>query len=96
MSEWISVKERLPEKDGLYLCCIQNPFSSEKEWMMHMYGFSNNCEKVNEYELAGVKQGFYSYDSEWGYCVVDDVEYWQPLPNPPVNEENKKRSFYYE
>lgn len=37
MNEWISVKERLPEKDGVYLCCIQNPFSDSIEWWMHIY-----------------------------------------------------------
>ena len=34
MSEWISVTERVPDKDGRYLCTIQNEYAPELVYIM--------------------------------------------------------------
>ena len=82
VQEWISVKDKLPEKDGSYLVVI-NYFSHQS---INVRSFAKAGETVNEYDLAGEKNVWYRYDSEYGYVSTDSVTHWMPLPEPPKKE----------
>ena len=82
VQEWISVKDRLPEKDGGYLV-VSNYFSHQS---INVRSFAKDGETVNEYDLAGEKNVWYRYDSEYGYVSTDSVTHWMPLPLPPKGE----------
>lgn len=80
MSEWISVKDRLPKKDGRYL-------TWHKWYNNDMYDvryFAKCLEDVDDYDFYNRKHsGFYDYSSEYGHYEIDDITYWMPLPKPP-------------
>lgn len=79
MSEWISVKDRLPRKQGKYLTVIGNPLG---EYILLLW-FHPTAEKVS-YEFMGNKNPiFYESDSEWGNITYDNVTHWMPLPELP-------------
>lgn len=80
---WIPCSERLPEENGRYLCCSDNG-------RMEVYSFANDLHKVDEYDFINRrgKAGFYDYSSEWGYCEVDWVTAWMPLPEPYKESED--------
>ena len=63
VQEWISVKDRLPEEDGAYLVII-NYFGNHQS--INVRSFAKAGETVNEYDLAGEKNVWYRYDSEYG------------------------------
>lgn len=76
-NEWISVKYRLPDKDGEYLCC-------DKDKYIYILSFAKNLLYVDKYDFGRKKRsGFYDYDIEWGYCEWDEVTHWMPMPEPP-------------
>ena len=80
MAEWISVKERLPDKEGKYLCYCDYGCSGA----ISVYSFAKNLSKVDKYDFRGEKRaGWYFYDSEWGYGETESVTHWMPLPEPP-------------
>ena len=83
-NEWISVKDRLPKKDGEYLC-----ITGAKHYRL-LY-FAGNLYEVDKYEFydkrkAKNKSGFYYLDNEWGYVEWDDITHWMPLPKLPKGE----------
>ena len=51
---------------------------------MEICNFSNALYGVDEFDFCKYKgtktKGFYSYDSEYGYCEHDSVIAWMPLP----------------
>ena len=78
MPEWFSVKDRLPDENGNYLCC----------WGEHksivIFSFAKNLRKVDKYDFKGINRaGWYDCDSEWGYCERTNVTHWMPLPELP-------------
>ena len=83
VQEWISVKDRLPEKDGAYLTVI-NCFGYHSSINVHY--FAKDGEAVDEYNLAREKDVWYFYDSEYGYVSTDSVTHWMPLPELPKGE----------
>ena len=81
---WIPCSERLPEKNGDYLCCSSG-------MAIITCGFANELYKVDEWDFCDYKgkskkRGFYDYDSEYGYYEVDNVVAWMPLPEPYKEE----------
>ena len=83
VQEWISVKDRLPQKDGSYLVTT-NYFDTDQA--INILCFAKDGETVDEYDLAGQKYAWYFYDSEYGYVSTDSVTHWMPLPQPPKGE----------
>ena len=80
VQEWISVDDRLPERDGAYLVTIE--YFGKSQGIDIRY-FTIDGEKVDEYELAGQKCVWFFYDSEYGHVPTDSVTHWLPLPEPP-------------
>ena len=80
VQEWISVKDRLPEKDGTYLVTT-NSFGDRQS--VKLRWFAKDGENVDAYDLAGQKDVWYLYDIECGYVSIKTVTHWMPLPLPP-------------
>ena len=73
MSEWISVKERLPDKDGFYLVAY-----NEYEWGIACKRATISM-RFRTGKEAGVPKGFIC---DAGRAVT----HWMPLPEPPKEE----------
>ena len=67
--DWIPVTERLPEKDGRYLCTIQNKYAPEVVGVMvcDYWNFESKHDWCPDDEAAS-----------------DNVIAWAPLPAPYV------------
>ena len=77
VQEWISVKDRLPETDGIYIVCDCR--LNGNQWI-RTDGFrkasSSWCELHGMY-----------YDDVYGrYSEQDKFTHWMPMPNPPKGE----------
>ena len=83
VQEWISVKDKLPEKDGAYLVTT-NSFGDRQS--VKLRWFAKDGENVDAYDLAGQKDVWYLYDIECGYVSIKTVTHWMPLPEPPKKE----------
>ena len=83
VQEWISVDDRLPEKDGAYLVTT-NSFGDRQS--VKLRWFAKNGENVDAHDLAGQKDVWYLYDIECGYVPINSVTHWMPLPLPPKGE----------
>ena len=83
VQEWISVEDRLPQKDGSYLVTA-NYFG--KNQCIDVLGFVKDGETVDKYDLSGQKYVWCFYDSEYGYVSTDSVTHWMPLPQSPKGE----------
>ena len=73
---WISVKDKLPETEGWYLVWAPT------------YTPSRNKEKVaGGYMFVRFRPNYkipWGIESQWNR---NEVKYWMPLPNPPVEGE---------
>lgn len=88
MSEWLSVKDRLPEEETEVLLLYND---GDNEFILKGWGVSNDepnfifCIPTLILEFDEAKVEFHATN----YSAVDDyVTHWMPLPKPP-NEENK-------
>jgi hypothetical protein len=88
--QWISVKDRLPDKNGKYLCA--NYSKTFNRYFIEVLKFAKDLHKVDEFDFKEEKgkSGFYMYDSEWGYSHFRNVTHWMPLPEPPKAEQKLK------
>ena len=84
MAEWISVKDRLPEEDGDYLCFSWLNLGGRSVPNHRVLSFTKRAEDDYDMGYNGEKgAAWYRYDSEWGNCKADNVTHWMPLPEPP-------------
>ena len=83
VQEWISVKDRLPEKDGAYLVTTNSLGDRQS---VKLRWFAKDGENVDAYDLAGQKDVWYLYDIECGYVSIKTVTHWMPFPRPPKGE----------
>lgn len=80
-NEWTSVKDRLPEKQGRYLCVINGIVRDD---YVSICSFTKNLHKFDEFDFPNENRpGWYNYDGEHGYYEVGGVKYWMPLPEMP-------------
>ena len=84
VQEWISVKDRLPEKNGAYLVTT-NSFGDRQS--VKLRWFAKDGEMVEAHDLAGQKDVWYLYDIECGYVSIKTVTHWMPIPEPPKEVE---------
>ena len=77
--EWIPCSEQQPSKDGNYLVCHT---ICGKTTAVDIAGYAKNLRKVDKYDLPKNKNGWYQYDSEYGYYETDGIVAWMPLPKP--------------
>jgi hypothetical protein len=81
--KWIPVSERLPDKDGTYICFNRGAYG---KWTQAVR-FTKDARKFDEYTFKNKwKNQWLMYDSEYGYYAVDSITHWMPLPNPPKEE----------
>jgi hypothetical protein len=85
MSEWISVKERLPDAPGHYLVCTN---------VNYWHGGCMDKNEEHKYCESGTPIGFFGttmsvldcyYDitGDWNRVCNCHVTHWMPLPEPP-------------
>ena len=77
VQEWISVDDRLPDKDGCYIvtACDEGCSCGEGIW----------------YDTVVIEAEHYKGEWSWNengteYDITDLVTHWQPMPNPPKGE----------
>lgn len=80
LNGWISVKDRLPETDGIYIVCDRR--INGKPWI-HESGFRKAS------SLWCVLHGLY-YDGFGRYGEQDKFTHWMPMPEPPVIEKTEE------
>lgn len=77
LTKWISVKERLPDKDGCYIvtACDEGCSCGDGIW----------------YDTVVIEAEHYKGEWSWNengteYDITDFVTHWQPMPTPPKGE----------
>lgn len=93
MDRWISVKERLPEKEGLYLVTYGTiPNHRYLKLVLFAFDLFETLMSDDGYceERFKGKPGFYFYGDECGACILEqdsDVIAWMSVPE--VYKEDK-------
>ncbi len=81
MNKWIPVEQEKP-KDNTKVLVTREVFEVP---LVKIAGYSSNLHKLDPYDFSGKeykREGFYDYDSEWGFYEVTNVLAWMPLPEP--------------
>ena len=82
MEKWISVKDRLPNKNGTYLVTYGSITDLNNRYIKTV-GFAENLNKVDKCDFPKRefnRAGFYDYDREYGYYEVTNVLAWMESP----------------
>ena len=78
-SKWISVNERMPEKNGEYLVTCK--FLDYNH--VYIKSYAHNLHKIDEFDFCDkFRSGWYDYDSEYGFYECSNVIAWMSLPEP--------------
>ena len=89
MSEWISVKHKLPE---LHMeTCVDGTdyFVSEDVLVYHVDEYGELRQIVANYEVDDTEHLYTGWVETWEGRKLKDVTHWMPLPEPP--EEGQKK-----
>lgn len=83
---WISVKDKLPEKNG---DCLTYTPPQRPGWKgsIKIASFAKDLYDIDEYDFEGEhRAGWYELDSEYGYFEWIGITHWQTLPEPPKED----------
>jgi hypothetical protein len=80
MREWISVKDRLPEKECFVLVYIPHENKQCMWWREEIHAYKY-CIKI--------RYAFKSRNTQNKKSRFYGVTHWMNLPSPPITEENK-------
>lgn len=89
--DWISVNDRLPEKDQRVLVVYMLQTRPNPTPWYGICWFTKNLNKIDDYNFYGKKykrSGFYNNDSDYGCYEVSGITHWMPLPEFPKEENN--------
>ena len=91
-SLWQSVKTPPATDNKKYLVLIKPWIGNGLLYEIAYY--AHDLYKVDKYDFRYRKGegGWYYYDSEWGYCKLDNVMFWTELPEPPNIESEDVKS----
>lgn len=81
--KWVSVRDRLPDKDGDYLVVksIMGMYSK-----IDVCAFTMNLHEADEFDFPDEdRPGWYEYDSETGYFEWTGITHWAELPELPTD-----------
>ena len=85
-SKWISVKDRLPDKNGEYLCCKFNKYVD----ILYFVNDFEPLKSVDGWKYIEEVVGFYEPNnyvySEDSYSQVKNVTHWMQLPELPKED----------
>ncbi len=80
---WISVKDRLPEKNGQYLV-VKVYFGFKR---IAVVNFATNLYAIDKYDFHDAQRpGWYDMDDEAGYYEWTGITHWAELPELPEDE----------
>ena len=81
MSEWISVEDRLPSREGL------EPDEVEYVLVSEQYFAAITGEKLGSYvSICGFGHDGWSKFDNFGYVRTENITHWMPMPRPPKEE----------
>ena len=84
-TQWISVKDRMPEKRGFYLVASPAPLSRKS--FVYIALFATDLQEIDRYNFEGEhRPGWCSYYGDAGYLEHKEITHWMPLPEPPWRE----------
>ena len=73
MSEWISVEDRLPNKEGDYLVFIVDNLGEARMEVMKLFKWATSF-------------NWSEHMNSW-WKEYNHITHWQPLPKPPKEED---------
>ena len=74
MTDWIPANQP-PKTNGRYIV-TRHFFDND---FVEMASYATDLHKVDKYDFPKHKEGWYSYDSEYGHYEVDDIIAWMPI-----------------
>ena len=72
-NDWNSVEQSYPDKRGQYLCVGR--YGDDEHWYDILLFSDKNDSLFNR-----GNQGFYGYNSEYGYYLNNDIIAWMDIP----------------
>lgn len=79
MSEWISVADRLPERNGEYLVATKM-FGRR---MVLTVSFATDLYEIEKRNFPEHGPGWYKFSDMRGFYEWEGVTHWMPLPDLP-------------
>ena len=78
---WIPIGQEYP-RDNTKVLITRDIYGVP---MVDIGAFTFNLHELDSYDFSSKeyrREGFFGYDSEWGYYEITDVLAWMPLPEP--------------